>query len=129
MPQVVPAHDGKQALCRNHFLRSAQCMLQHGTSPDEVHILFRKSRAPQFLDKRTEAISLPRRQYDSATRWNSSFKRIFEEHFGKRIEQLSSQKTESIDPSGNRRNALSVGISHNPLKTFCVTGGATMCSK
>ena len=42
-------------------------MFKHGTLADEVHILFRKRAAPQFLDERTKPIPLPCRQYDSAT--------------------------------------------------------------
>src|SRR5262247_2509796 len=80
MPQVALAHDREQAFCRNHSLGSAESMLEHGASTDEVHILLWKSVAAQILNERSQQISLPSSQYDSASSWNSRFGPRFEKH-------------------------------------------------
>jgi hypothetical protein len=70
-------------------------MLDHGALADEVDILLRKRVATQIFNERAEPIPLPRSQYDSATSWNSSFRRGFEKHLKGKFSNYQARKAKA----------------------------------
>jgi len=85
-------------------------MLEHGASTDEVHILLGKSVAAQILHERSEPISLPSSQYDSASSWNSRFRRGFEKHLRERFSNYRAGKAKAVTYISTERRRSRISL-------------------